>query len=114
MRDMLVPEIQAQSRIDDTLNGLLSDAAHVYWSVSHYLLIITSVFSDVLAFWVPGLFTISNGSTAEHYRYHFKGVLESITEVAETKEISIYDEMFAGVRDSNRIYSAIPYLVYIF
>ncbi len=89
----------SQSQLDDALNGLLSDAAHGYWSVSHYLLIVTSVFSDVLSFWVPGLFTISNGSTAEHYRYHFKGVLESISEVAESKEISIYDEMFAGVRN---------------
>ncbi len=100
MRDMLVPDIQAQSsQLDDALNGLLSDAAHGYWSVSHYLLIVTSVFSDVLSFWVPGIFTISNSSTAEHYRYHFKGVLESISEVAEAKEISIYDEMFAGVRN---------------
>ncbi|PBK88252.1 hypothetical protein ARMGADRAFT_937709, partial [Armillaria gallica] len=99
MRDMLVPEIQAQSDIDDALNGLLSDAVHGYWSVGHYLLIVTSVFSDVLAFWVPGLFTVSNGAMAEHYRYHFKGVLESIAEVAESKEISVYDEMFAGVVD---------------
>ncbi len=65
MRDMLVPDVQAQSsQLDDALNGLLSDAAHGYW-----------------------------------YRYHFKGVLESISEVAEAKEISIYDEMFAGVRN---------------
>ncbi len=103
MRDMLVPEIQAQSDIDDALNGLLSDAAHGYWSVGHYLLIVTSVFSDVLAFWVPGLFTVSNGATAEHYRYHFKGVLESIAEVAEAKDISVYDEMFAGVRHNKSL-----------
>ncbi|KAK0430415.1 hypothetical protein EV421DRAFT_1689971, partial [Armillaria borealis] len=46
MRDMLVPDIQAQSsQLDDALNGLLSDTAHGYWSVSHYLLIVTSVFS---------------------------------------------------------------------
>ncbi|KAK0234340.1 hypothetical protein IW262DRAFT_1452899 [Armillaria fumosa] len=102
MRDMLVPDIQVPlSQLDDALNGLLSDAAHGYWSVSSYLLIVTSVFLDVLSFWVPGLFTISNGLTAEHYCYHFKGMLESISEVTEAKKISIYDEMFAGVVDFN-------------
>ncbi len=72
-------------------------------------LLLPSVFSDVLLFWVPGIFTISNGSTAEHYRYHFKGVLESISEVAEAKEISIYDEMFAGVR--NKMISGVRSLI---
>ncbi len=96
MRDMLVLDIHNPH--EDPLNGLLSDAAHGYWAIGQYLLIVTSVFCDILEFWVPGLFTVSNGTSAEHYRYHFKGVLESIAKVAVTKKMDIHDEMFAGVR----------------
>ncbi|KAK0207398.1 hypothetical protein IW262DRAFT_1302743 [Armillaria fumosa] len=82
---------------EDPLNGLLSDVVHGYWAIGQYLLIVTSVFSDILEFWVPGLFMVSNSTLAEHYYYHFKGILESIAEVATMKKMEIHDKMFASV-----------------
>ncbi|KAF5368795.1 hypothetical protein D9757_012291 [Collybiopsis confluens] len=81
------------------LNGMVSDGAHGYWNHSSLVLIITSTFSKKLQIWVPNLFTYSDGTSSEHYRYHFKGVFQSIAELAELKGVKLVDEMFEMVVD---------------
>ncbi|KIK49929.1 hypothetical protein GYMLUDRAFT_253429, partial [Collybiopsis luxurians FD-317 M1] len=81
MRDRMLPDTVTAG----PLNGMVSDGAHGYWIDSSLVLIITSTFSEKLKVWVPNLFTYSDGTSAEHYRYHFKAVFESIAEVANLK-----------------------------
>jgi hypothetical protein len=81
------------------VKGLITDAAHGYWSVGRHLLIVTSVFSAALGIWVPGLFTFADGATIQHYRYHFKGVFESICDQAQQQVLAVRDEMFVMVGD---------------
>ncbi|THV01516.1 hypothetical protein K435DRAFT_853654 [Dendrothele bispora CBS 962.96] len=45
------------------------------------------------------MFSYANGVTAEHYRYHFQAVIESIAEAASEHGVLITDEMFAQVVD---------------
>ncbi|KAF5365496.1 hypothetical protein D9757_012971 [Collybiopsis confluens] len=95
MRDRLVPDLETSQ----PLYGLVSDGAHGFWNESSLVLIVTSIFCEELQFWVPGLFTYSDGTSSEHYRYHFKGVFESIAEVAESKDKKVQDSMFEMVVD---------------
>ena len=47
--------------------------------------------------WVPGLFSYTNGASAEHYKIHFLALMHSIAHEAETGGLEIIDHFFAGV-----------------
>ncbi|TFK35257.1 hypothetical protein BDQ12DRAFT_668748 [Crucibulum laeve] len=72
--------------LDEPVNGLVSDAAHGWWR-------------DELLCWVPGVFSYSNGASAEHYKYHFLAVFYSMASEASDRQFEIFDRMFAGVVD---------------
>ena len=84
-------------KLDQPINGLVNDAAHGWWKERNYLLMITSVYSPELACWIPGLMSFTNGSSADHFKWHFLALFESIAEEAESREMAICDELFAGV-----------------
>jgi len=83
--------------LEGPVNGLLSDAAHGFWSDRNALLIITSCHSPLLFCWVPGIFSYSNGSSAEHYKLHFLALFQSIAREAGNRGVEVKDDMFAGV-----------------
>lgn len=78
-------------------NGMVNDAAHGWWKDRNALLIITSTYCPELFCWVPGVFSYSNGASAEHYKYHFRAVFKSISQEAKERSIPISDSLFAGV-----------------
>ncbi|KAE9400087.1 hypothetical protein BT96DRAFT_993402 [Gymnopus androsaceus JB14] len=84
---------------DRPLNGLLSDAAHKYWESPDGKLIVTSIFNKLMLKWVPVLFIYSDGTTVDHYEYHFLILIKSIVREAQEKKIDITDEIFAMVVD---------------
>ena len=51
----------------DAVHGFVSDAAHGYWRMSDWVLIVSSVYSRHLYCWVPVLFSAANGTTSNHY-----------------------------------------------
>ncbi|TFK37264.1 hypothetical protein BDQ12DRAFT_608068, partial [Crucibulum laeve] len=85
--------------LDEPVNGLVSDAAHGWWQERTSLLIISSCYSSELLCWVPGVFSCSNGASAEHYKYHFLAVFYSMANEASDRQIEIFDRIFAGVVD---------------
>ncbi|KIK51992.1 hypothetical protein GYMLUDRAFT_251579 [Collybiopsis luxurians FD-317 M1] len=87
------------TEIDDPLQGILSDAAHKYWEDPDGCLIVSSTFSPLIQKWVPILFTYANGATAAHYEYHFLILIQGVVKTALERNISITDELFAGVVD---------------
>ncbi|KAG2140158.1 hypothetical protein DEU56DRAFT_735326 [Suillus clintonianus] len=80
-------------------NGIISDAAHGFWAERNDLLIISSVFSDALQCWVPGVMTWSNGGTEAHYRHHFRALFETMAGEYERQNIILTDDLFANVVD---------------
>lgn len=78
-------------------NGIISDAAHGFWAERNDLLIISSVFSDALQCWVPGVMTWSNGGTETHYRHHFRALFETMAGEYERQNIILTDDLFANV-----------------
>ncbi|KAF9022911.1 hypothetical protein BDP27DRAFT_1163304, partial [Rhodocollybia butyracea] len=84
-------------QIDGPFNGIVTDAAHGWWQVRSSLLIISSVFSQILLRWVPVLISYSNGATSTHYEQHFLALLESIARVCTERNKPITDELFTGV-----------------
>jgi len=58
---------------------------------------ITSVYSPELACWIPGLMSFTNGASADHFKWHFLALFESIAEEAESQIMIIKDDLFAGV-----------------
>lgn len=78
-------------------NGIISDAAHGFWAERNDLLIISSVFSDALQCWVPGVMTWSNGGTEAHYRHHFRALFETMTREYERQNVILTDDLFANV-----------------
>jgi hypothetical protein len=59
---------------------------------------ITSVYSPELACWIPGIMSFTNGASAEHFKWHFLALFESIAEEVGWREMTtINDELFAGV-----------------
>ena len=59
--------------------------------------VLTSVYSPELACWLPGLMSFTNGASADHFKWHFLALFESIAEEVEWRKITIDDELFAGV-----------------
>lgn len=84
-------------QVDGPFNGIISDAAHGWWQVRTSLLIVSSVFSQILLRWVPVLISYSNGASSTHYEYHFLALLESIARVCSERNKPLTDEHFAGV-----------------
>ncbi|KAF9060861.1 hypothetical protein BDP27DRAFT_1429567 [Rhodocollybia butyracea] len=84
---------------DEPVNGLVSDAAHKYWESPDGKLIVTSIFSPLILKWVPVLFTYSDGTTADHYEYHFLFLIRSIVQGAMHRGVNIEEALFAMVVD---------------
>lgn len=83
--------------LENSVNGIVSDAAHGFWTNRKYLLIISSCYSPDLNCWVPTTFTFSNGASAQHYQIHFLALFQRIEHEATIKKIPLKDELFAGV-----------------
>jgi hypothetical protein len=93
----MATQLVKEEKLGLPVNGLVNDAAHGWWKERNYLLMITSVYSPELACWIPGLMSFTNGASAEHFTWHFLALFESIAEEAERREMSVNDELFAGV-----------------
>ena len=94
MRSQMVKE----RLLEGPINGLVSDAAHGWWKERSSLLVVSSIYCPDLLCWVPGVLSYANGASAEHFKYHFLGVIQSIAQEAELKKHPITDQLFAGVR----------------
>lgn len=81
----------------DPVNGIVSDAAHGFWRERNHLLIVSSVYSPLLQCWVPSIMSFSNGASAEHYKYHFYALFESIARQALRKGVGLERHHFSGV-----------------
>lgn len=92
-------QLVQETKLSDPVNGFVTDAAHNYWKASDALLIITSVYSQLLHRWIPTLFSYANGGTAEHYQLHFHTLFQSLHEQCTRRDLPITDEMFATVMD---------------
>ncbi|THU92639.1 hypothetical protein K435DRAFT_671797 [Dendrothele bispora CBS 962.96] len=96
MRNQLLPKDELQSSLFP-VQGLVTDGAHKFWSNQKSILIMTSSYSPVIDFWVPGMFSFSNGATAEHYRHHFYAVFLGIDEAATAAGMVLENEFFVMV-----------------
>jgi hypothetical protein len=93
MQDQLLPKDEIKQYMAP-VEGLLTDGAHKFWSAPNAILITTTVFSPRLGRWVPGMFSFADGATAEHYKYHFLAVFQSIVEACIAKDVKVEDSMF--------------------
>jgi hypothetical protein len=93
----MASQLVREEKLDLPINGFVNDAAHGWWKERNYLLMITSVYSPELACWIPGLMSFTNGASADHFKWHFLALFESIAEEAGWREMAINDELFAGV-----------------
>ncbi|KAG6856983.1 hypothetical protein H0H87_011372, partial [Tephrocybe sp. NHM501043] len=82
--------------VDAPVNGLVSDAAHGWWAYRTHLLMVTSVYSPVLFCWVPAVMSFTNGASADHFKFHFLALFQSIAEEAEERDMAVNDDLFAG------------------
>lgn len=82
---------------NEAINGIVSDATHGYWQNENALLIISSTYSPVLQCWVPGVFSYSNGASAEHYAQHFFALFTVMSNEADQRGVEITDTYFANV-----------------
>jgi hypothetical protein len=93
----MVSQLVKDDILTGALNGLVSDAAHGWWRERTSLLVITSTYCPQISAWVPGIFLYTNGASAEHYKYHFLALFQSMAREAETRQLEVVDRMFAGV-----------------
>lgn len=84
--------------LDGPINGLVSDAAHGWWKERTSLLVVSSTYCPDLLCWVPGVLSYTNGASAQQFKYHFLGVIQSIAREAESQNHPVTDELFSGVR----------------
>lgn len=91
------------TRLEGPVNGQVSDAAHGWWRERTSLLVISSCYCPELLCWVPGIFSYTNGASAEHYTYHFLALFQSIDRECLARGIELTDEMLAGVRSIHSI-----------
>ena len=94
----MASQLVREEKLDLPINGFVNDAAHGWWKERNYLLMITSVYSPELACWIPGVMSFTNGASADHFKWHFLALFESIAEEARWREMTINDELFAGVK----------------
>jgi len=93
----MVSQLVHDDILESPVNGLVNDAAHGWWREQNSLLMITSAYSSELRCWVPGLFSYTNGATANHYAHHFMALMESMALEAARRGIEVTDDIFAGV-----------------
>ena len=98
----MASQLVREEKLDLPINGFVNDAAHGWWKERNHLLMITSVYSPELACWIPGLMSFTNGASTDHFKWHFLALFESIAEEAGWRQLTINDELFAGV-DHNSI-----------
>jgi len=96
---LMVSQLVHDEWLDSPVNGLVNDAAHGWWKERNSLLMVTSAYSPDLRCWVPGLFSYTNGASANHYTHHFTTLLKTMALEAERRGIEVVDELFAGVCD---------------
>jgi hypothetical protein len=85
--------------LKEPVNGIVSDAAHGYWRVTNWVLIVSSVYSQHLHSWTPAIFSMANGVTVEHYRIHFLALFNSLAMECERRNHPISDELLGMVMD---------------
>jgi hypothetical protein len=93
----MASQLVREEKLDLPINGYVNDAAHGWWKERKHLLMITSVYSPELSCWIPGLMSFINGASADHFKWHFLALFESIAEEVGWREMAINDELFAGV-----------------
>ena len=93
----MVSQLVREEKLDLPINGFVNDAAHGWWKERNHLLMITSVYSPELACWIPGVMSFTNGASADHFKWHFLALFESIAEEARWCKMTIDDKLFAGV-----------------
>ena len=93
-------QLVQEEKLDLPINGLVNNAAHRWWKEHNHLLMITSVYSPELSCWIPGLMSFTNGASADHFKWHFLALFESIAKEAEWQEMTINDKLFAGINDT--------------
>jgi hypothetical protein len=96
---LMVSQLVHDDWLDSPVNGLVNDAAHGWWSERNSLLMVTSAYSPDLHCWVPGLFSYTNGASANHYTHHFSTLMNTMALEAERRGVEVADGLFAGVRD---------------
>ncbi|KAG6916293.1 hypothetical protein DXG01_007490 [Tephrocybe rancida] len=89
-------QLVKDQELNGPINGLVSDAAHGWWAVHNHLLMVTSVYCPVLLCWVPALLSFTNGASAQHFKYHFLALFQSISDEAEERQIEVEDRLLAG------------------
>ena len=99
----MASQLVREEKLDLPINGFVNDAAHGWWKERNHLLMITSVYSPELACWIPGLMSFTNGASADHFKWHFLALFESIAEEVGWREMDFNDELFAGVNPSHKI-----------
>ncbi|KAF8160154.1 hypothetical protein BJ912DRAFT_936174 [Pholiota molesta] len=109
MRSILVKD----TKLDDSINGTVNDAAHGWWKERNSLLMITSAYSPALLRWVPGVLSFTNSASKDHFKYHFIAVFSSIAREAEARKIELDKSMFAGMMDFSEAERAGFILAYI-
>lgn len=106
LKDITVISMQtaymASQAVKDTLaaesvNGIVSDAAHGFWRERTSVLIVSSVYVSRLHCWMPVMFSYANGTQAEHYKFHFLHLFRSIAKEAASHNITLSDELFSNV-----------------
>jgi hypothetical protein len=96
----MASQLVREEKLDLPINGYVNDAAHGWWKERNHLLMNTSVYSPELTCWIPGIMSFTNGlgASAEHFKWHFLALFESIAEEVGWQEMTtINDELFAGV-----------------
>ena len=101
-------EMVKERLLDGPVNGLVNDAAHGWWKERTSLLLMSSSYCPDLLCWVPGVISYTNGASAEHFKYHFLAVLQSIAHEASLKGYGVTDKLFAGVRHLFLLISSFP------
>ena len=96
MRSQLVKN----SCLEGTVNGTVNDAAHGWWKERNSLLMVSSTYCPDLLCWVPGVLSYTNGASSTHFEHHFLAVFQSIAHEAESRNITVVDEIFSGVCNS--------------
>ncbi|KAF8185384.1 hypothetical protein BJ912DRAFT_852761, partial [Pholiota molesta] len=95
MRQQLFKE----NLLEGPINGMVNDGAHGWWRDCGAILMVTSSYCPLLNCWIPGVFSYTNGASAEHFKHHFRAVFQSIAEEAKARSIEVVDRFFAGVMD---------------
>ena len=93
----MASQLVREEKLDLLINGFVNDAAHGWWKERNHLLMITSVYSPELACWIPVLMSFTDGASADHFKWHFVALFESIAKEAEWQKMTICNELFARV-----------------